>query len=68
MAALAPLRAGRVQRRTLAEQIAAQIKRHILSQNLLPGSRLPSEQQLCQTFGASRVAVREALKRLEGGL
>jgi len=66
MAALAPLRAGRVQRRTLAEQIAAQIKRHILSQNLLPGSRLPSEQQLCKTFGASRVAVREALKRLEG--
>lgn len=66
MAALAPFRVGRVQRRTLAEQIAAQIKRYILSHNLPPGSRLPSEQQLCKTFGASRVAVREALKRLEG--
>lgn len=65
MAGSPPLAAW-VQRRTLAEQIAAALKHHILSENLRPGARLPSEQHLCEAFGASRVAVREALKRLEG--
>lgn len=55
-----------LERRTLAEAIAAHIKQQILSQNLPPGTRLPSERELCQTFGASRVTVREAIKRLEG--
>lgn len=60
------LAASAIERRTLAEAIADHIKQHILSQNLPPGTRLPSERELCQAFQASRVTVREAIKRLEG--
>jgi GntR family transcriptional repressor for pyruvate dehydrogenase complex len=56
----------KVQRRSVPLEIATQLRDYILTENLPPGFRLPNEQELCETFGASRVSVREALKLLEG--
>lgn len=47
------------------EQIAAQIEQLILSGELQSGDRLPTERELASQFGASRTAVREAMKQLE---
>src|SRR5437588_2142723 len=48
----------------LYEQIAEQIKQRILSGELRTGDRLPTENELAEQFGASRTAVREAMKTL----
>jgi GntR family transcriptional repressor for pyruvate dehydrogenase complex len=47
------------------EHIVAQIERAIFDGGLREGDKLPAERQLAQQFGASRVAVREALRALE---
>lgn len=47
------------------EHIVAQIERAIFDGRLQPGDKLPPERQLARQFGASRVAVREALRALE---
>jgi GntR family transcriptional regulator, transcriptional repressor for pyruvate dehydrogenase complex len=47
------------------EQIVAHIERAIFERRLQQGDKLPPERQLTQQFGASRVAVREALRTLE---
>lgn len=47
------------------DQAAEQIKQYIVSQKLAPGDRLPTETQLAETFGVSRLSVREATKSLE---
>ncbi|RPJ01300.1 MAG: FadR family transcriptional regulator [Deltaproteobacteria bacterium] len=49
----------------ISEQIAQQIKNTILSGSMKPGDRLPPERDLVLRFQASRISVREALKRLE---
>ncbi|HEV2581703.1 MAG TPA: FadR/GntR family transcriptional regulator [Ktedonobacteraceae bacterium] len=46
------------------ERIAEQIERRILSGELHSGDRLPTERELAEQFGASRTAVREAMKSL----
>jgi GntR family transcriptional repressor for pyruvate dehydrogenase complex len=48
-----------------SQVILDQIKVLMRDGKLLPGDRLPSERDLCQRFGVSRVTVREALKMLE---
>jgi GntR family transcriptional repressor for pyruvate dehydrogenase complex len=48
----------------LYQQIADQIERRILAGELKIGKRLPAEWELGQQFGASRTAVREAVKVL----
>lgn len=47
-------------------QIVEQLEAEILSGRLAPGARLPSEEKLCERFGASRTVVREAIQQLRG--
>lgn len=44
--------------------VAQQIEEAIVSKKFLPGSKLPSELELCKSFGVSRTAIREALQTL----
>lgn len=47
------------------EEIRRQIEHAIKNGDFLPGERLPSERELVETFGVSRVSVREAIRSLE---
>ncbi len=51
-------------RQNLSEQVAARIKQLIIDEGLKPGDRLPTEQEMADRFGVSRVSVREATKAL----
>jgi GntR family transcriptional repressor for pyruvate dehydrogenase complex len=57
-----PVNVGRV-----SQVIVDQIKLLVREGRLKPGDRLPSERELCQHFGVSRVTIREALRVLEAG-
>ncbi len=48
----------------LYEQIVNQIEQRILKGDLHVGDQLPAERDLCEQFGVSRTAVREAVKAL----
>jgi GntR family transcriptional repressor for pyruvate dehydrogenase complex len=48
------------------EQVAAHIRTQIISGQLAPGTRLPNETELAETFGVSRTTIREALGGLVG--
>ena len=50
--------------RLLSERISDEIRRAVISGDLEPGSRVRQE-ELAAQFGASRIPVREALRRLE---
>jgi len=53
----------------LSDRIHTRLRADILSGALAPGAAVPSERRLAEELGASRHAVREALKRLqESGL
>ena len=56
----------KLERATLAEQIAANLLEYIRDAGLNPGETLPSEADLVADFDVSRPIVREALKYLEG--
>ncbi len=49
----------------LYERIAAALRDEILARTRAPGERLPTQEELGETFGASRIAVRRALDLLE---
>lgn len=60
-----PARFRQVESVRLYERIVEQIEGAILSGDLKPGQRLPSERALVAQFGASRPTVRDALRVLE---
>src|SRR4030042_6249111 len=49
---------------TLSQKIERKVEEAIREEKLLPGTRLPSEKDLCSQFAVSRTALREALRRL----
>ncbi len=49
---------------TLSQKIERKIEAAIREKKLPVGSRLPTERELCEVFGVSRTALREALRRL----
>lgn len=50
---------------SIVAQAAEAIREYVISRGLLPGQRLPSERELAESLGASRPALREAIRRLE---
>ncbi|NKB65739.1 MAG: FCD domain-containing protein [Candidatus Latescibacteria bacterium] len=53
-----------IQRRSLSDEIVAQIVDLIARDVLKPGERLPAERELCKRFGVGRTSLREALRSL----
>ncbi|MDK9760247.1 GntR family transcriptional regulator, partial [Vibrio sp. D173a] len=51
-------------KRSLHVQVAREVARSILSGELAQGSIIPGEMALCEQFGISRTALREAVKLL----
>lgn len=49
---------------TRRSTVADQIKQLIIARGLKPGDPLPTEAELCETFGVSRSSVREAVRTL----
>lgn len=54
-----------VQKRNLSDDITSQLRRRILSGELLPGDRLESERDLAERLGTNRNTLREAIRNLE---
>jgi len=48
----------------LFKQIEAELRQQILSNQLAPGDKLPSESEMIDAFGVSRITVRQALAEL----
>ena len=53
-----------IERKKVSDEVFEQIKAMIASGNWKPGDKLPSEKELTELFGVSRVTIREALKKL----
>ncbi|MGQ9510204.1 MAG: FadR/GntR family transcriptional regulator, partial [Thermodesulfobacteriota bacterium] len=49
----------------ISEEVAQQIKKAILSGHFKAGEKLPSERDLADEFQVSRLAIREAIRKLE---
>lgn len=55
-----------IQSKSMSEQVFEQIQNNIYEKVWKPGKKIPSEAVIVKETGASRVAVREAIKRLAG--
>ena len=51
-------------RLTLSQRIERTLENAIREKKLTTGSKLPTEREMCESFGVSRTALREALRRL----
>jgi len=49
---------------TLSNKIQIEIEKSILQKKYLPGDKLPTEKEMCEMFGVSRTALREAIQML----
>ena len=52
-------------RAKIRDVVAERLKSYIIEEDLVPGDRLPNETELAETFGVSRLSLREATKSLE---
>lgn len=52
-------------KRKIRDVVAEQLKSYIVNKELGPGDRLPTETELAESFGVSRLSLREATKSLE---
>ena len=50
---------------SLADTVAARLRREITEDRYKPGEKLPTERELSETYGVSRAIIREALGRLK---
>lgn len=55
----------RITKTRIYEQVVLQLQQEILSGNVAPGARLPTERDLAAQFGVSRASIREALSVLQ---
>ncbi|MEM1486106.1 FadR/GntR family transcriptional regulator [Oscillospiraceae bacterium PP1C4] len=53
-----------IQRTSVGEQISDQFKEFLIEGRWKPGDKIPSESELAEAFGVSRVTVREAILRV----
>lgn len=53
------------EKKKISQRVAASISADIASGRYFPGDRLPSERELAQAYGVSRIALREATAALE---
>jgi GntR family transcriptional repressor for pyruvate dehydrogenase complex len=60
-----PLKFSRAKRVRSFDDVTLQIRAALLNGEVKVGERLPSERELCDSFGVSRPTVREALRSLE---
>lgn len=54
-----------IEREKLRDVVADRLRRFIVEEQLKPGDRLPTELELANRFGVSRLSLREATKSLE---
>lgn len=54
-----------IERAKLRDVVTTQLKSFIVDEKLMPGDRLPTESELAERFGVSRLSLREATKTLE---
>lgn len=59
------LKSARAEKKTLTEIAEQELRQAIARGTFQPGTRLPTEAELCQMLGVSRTVVREALRVLE---
>jgi GntR family transcriptional regulator, transcriptional repressor for pyruvate dehydrogenase complex len=64
MSSLSLDRLNPVSRTTLSEQVATRLAARINAGDWRPGTKLPSEAELCKVFGVGRSSLREALTSL----
>ena len=50
---------------SLFKRIESDLRQRILSNELAPGEKLPSESEMINIFGVSRITVRQALSDLQ---
>ena len=51
-----------IERAKLRDVVTTQLKSFIVDEKLMPGDRLPTESELAERFGVSRLSLREATK------
>lgn len=54
----------RIKRNNISNQVFEQLKEEIITKRWAPGTKIPSENELTNMLGVSRITIREALQRL----
>jgi GntR family transcriptional repressor for pyruvate dehydrogenase complex len=55
-----------IKQKRISDEVFEQMKEHILSGEWAPGKKIPGELELAESFGVSRVSIRDAIHRLVG--